>query len=139
MSSRALFNDRILVVMETTKVSTEVSLEYGGVSVRSATDPVNDRITLTRDDDHKVAAFFLNGALEYANLFEFSKYFELSDSMSLLFGLLNELGWSEEIAEGIALRIGVETDLLGSSLLYKLDIAPIVGHGLSLNLSFILE
>jgi hypothetical protein len=55
----ALFNDRILDVTEATKVSGEVSVEYG-VDVsqsRSATVLVNDRNALTWSDDRKAAAF----------------------------------------------------------------------------------
>ena len=54
-----LFNDKILNVTEPTKVSGEVTVDYG-VDVsqsRSATVLVNDRNALTWSDDRKAAAF----------------------------------------------------------------------------------
>lgn len=55
----ALFNDRILDVTEATKVTGEVSLEYGvdASASRTTTVVVNDRSALTWDDDRKAAAF----------------------------------------------------------------------------------
>jgi hypothetical protein len=55
----ALFNDRILDITEATKVTGEVSVEYGVdiAQSRSATVLVNDRNALTWSDDRKAAAF----------------------------------------------------------------------------------
>jgi tetratricopeptide (TPR) repeat protein len=55
----ALFNDKILDVTEPTKVTGEVSVEYGVElsQSRTATVLVNDRNALTWSDDRKAAAF----------------------------------------------------------------------------------
>jgi len=55
----ALFNDSILGITEATKVTGEVSVEYGGdmKQTRSATVVVYDRNALTWSDDRKAAAF----------------------------------------------------------------------------------
>jgi tetratricopeptide (TPR) repeat protein len=55
----ALFNDKILDVTEPTKVTGEVSIEYGVElsQSRTATVLVNDRNALTWSDDRKAAAF----------------------------------------------------------------------------------
>jgi len=55
----ALFNDSILGITEATKVTGEVSVEYGGdmKQTKSATVVVYDRNALTWSDDRKAAAF----------------------------------------------------------------------------------
>ncbi len=54
-----LFNDTILSITEATKVTAEITIEYGANSTQSktATVLVYDRNALTWDDDNKAAAF----------------------------------------------------------------------------------
>lgn len=54
-----LFNDTILSITEATKVTAEITVEYGSDSTQSktATVLVYDRNALTWDDDNKAAAF----------------------------------------------------------------------------------